>query len=493
MSKVSSSTRRQSSSSLKGLSGKGASKVGSRGKSGKAGKMKKGLGKVSGGKSKKLKGTKSTGKNRMSSRHKSEKAGAMNNLNPFKQLGNLLGGLFGGPSGAVGSGGGSSKASKSRAKNTSGKMHKPVKSGSNTAGKSNKSGVKSSGKTSGSSKSAVNKNQGKDVQKTSLKPSGPSKDISKTTDTGQVDKPEKTAPAVSQGDKLMGEAKGTGYYPSSSKMEGGYKDMKGNKLQTLQDYMDGKAKYVSIALDKNLYKSGQVKYGDSFRIPEFEKKYGRQIDFRAVDTGGAFTNKGFSRVDICNRTRKDTMDPTVNGKLSLIKRENPSSPLGQKISKPEDAKGSEGKNPAAGETQQTGGDKVKLPNGRAEIEKMFGPAGKNQTTVKMPAGPGGKMVNVTCNQKIASRLNDVFQEIKSQGLSNEIKGFDGCYNYRSKRGGKNLSTHSWGIAVDINAGSHPMGSSRQTKGQKAIAEVFKKHGFYQLPNDPMHFQFCRGY
>ncbi|HPZ09157.1 MAG TPA: M15 family metallopeptidase [Candidatus Eremiobacteraeota bacterium] len=56
-----------------------------------------------------------------------------------------------------------------------------------------------------------------------------------------------------------------------------------------------------------------------------------------------------------------------------------------------------------------------------------------------------------------------------------------------------MSTHSWGIAVDINADSHPMGSSKQSEGQKAIAEIFQKHGFYQLPNDPMHFQFARKY
>jgi hypothetical protein len=29
--------------------------------------------------------------------------------------------------------------------------------------------------------------------------------------------------------------------------------MKGKKLNTLQDYLDGKAPYVSITIDKNLY------------------------------------------------------------------------------------------------------------------------------------------------------------------------------------------------------------------------------------------------
>lgn len=119
--------------------------------------------------------------------------------------------------------------------------------------------------------------------------------------------------------KKMGQAKGTGYYPYNNAMEGGYNDMRGKKLCTLQDYLSGKAPYVSIALDKKLYKSGQIKYGDTFRIPELEKKYGKKIIFKAVDTGGAFTNKGFSRVDICTANSKASCDPAVNGNLTLIK------------------------------------------------------------------------------------------------------------------------------------------------------------------------------
>jgi len=135
----------------------------------------------------------------------------------------------------------------------------------------------------------------------------------------------------------------------------------------------------------------------------------------------------------------------------------------------------------------------KPPQGLNGIMSTFGPAGQNQTTVEMPAGPNGKMIKVTCHKKIAPKLQAVFQEIKAKGLSNNIKSFDGCYNNRSKRGGSSKSTHAWGIAVDINAGQHPMGKSSQTPGQKAIAEIFAKHGFKQLPNDPMHFQYCTGY
>ncbi|HVE86690.1 MAG TPA: hypothetical protein VND93_27720 [Myxococcales bacterium] len=108
-------------------------------------------------------------------------------------------------------------------------------------------------------------------------------------------------------------AKGTGYFPENSKMEGGFLDRKGKPLHTLQDFLSGKAPYVSVAMDSKAFP-----YGTKLRIPELEKKYGRPIEFRVVDTGGAFKGKGTSRIDICTANRKASLDPTVNGKLTLI-------------------------------------------------------------------------------------------------------------------------------------------------------------------------------
>lgn len=108
-------------------------------------------------------------------------------------------------------------------------------------------------------------------------------------------------------------SRGTGYYPDSSALEGGYVDRRGKKLNTLQDFLAGRADYVSVAMDKNM----KIPYGKKLRIPELEKKYGRPIEFRVVDTGGAFTGKGTSRIDICTASKKDSLDPTVNGPLTL--------------------------------------------------------------------------------------------------------------------------------------------------------------------------------
>ncbi|HYV43745.1 MAG TPA: hypothetical protein VFA20_02745 [Myxococcaceae bacterium] len=108
-------------------------------------------------------------------------------------------------------------------------------------------------------------------------------------------------------------AKGTGYFPDNSPMEGGFKDRMGKPLHTLQDFLAGKAPYVSVAMDSKAFP-----YGTKLRIPELEKKYGRPIEFRVVDTGGAFKGKGTSRIDICTANQKASLDPTINGKLTLI-------------------------------------------------------------------------------------------------------------------------------------------------------------------------------
>lgn len=108
-------------------------------------------------------------------------------------------------------------------------------------------------------------------------------------------------------------SRGTGYFPDASPMEGGFKDRLGRPLHTLQDHLAGRAPYVSVAMDSRAFP-----YGTKLRIPELEAKYGRPIEFRVVDTGGAFRGRGTSRVDICTANRRASLDPTINGRLTLV-------------------------------------------------------------------------------------------------------------------------------------------------------------------------------
>lgn len=109
-------------------------------------------------------------------------------------------------------------------------------------------------------------------------------------------------------------ARGTGYYPDASPLEGGFVDRRDQKLRTLQDFLSGKASYVSVAMDSRAFP-----YGTKLRIPELEAKYGKQIEFRVVDTGGAFVGKGTSRIDICTANQKASLDATINGPLTLVR------------------------------------------------------------------------------------------------------------------------------------------------------------------------------
>jgi len=104
-------------------------------------------------------------------------------------------------------------------------------------------------------------------------------------------------------------AKGTAYYPHDDPMNGGYKDKRGNPLHTVQDVVEGKSRYVSLAMGPN------VPYGTLVRMPELSKKYGRPIIGCVVDTGGAF--HGCEKVDVCVRSKSDTTDATINQPLTL--------------------------------------------------------------------------------------------------------------------------------------------------------------------------------
>lgn len=95
----------------------------------------------------------------------------------------------------------------------------------------------------------------------------------------------------------------TGYWPfvaglsaAERKMEGGTKDRRGNPLYTLEDFQAGKAPYVSVAGDYEVFP-----YGQRVGISAWPS-----VTFRVVDTGGHFhgVNKvyrvvGEEPLDVC--------------------------------------------------------------------------------------------------------------------------------------------------------------------------------------------------
>lgn len=108
-----------------------------------------------------------------------------------------------------------------------------------------------------------------------------------------------------------------------------------------------------------------------------------------------------------------------------------------------------------------------------------------------------KVTKIYCHKKLVNIFEEVFGMIQSDGLAKHIRTFGGCYAFRRKRGGTALSTHSWGIAIDLNPETNALGSKGDM--HSSIVDVFTECNFtwggeWAGDNkDPMHFQYCSGY
>ncbi len=109
-----------------------------------------------------------------------------------------------------------------------------------------------------------------------------------------------------------------------------------------------------------------------------------------------------------------------------------------------------------------------------------------------------KMVqNLYCHKKMIEIFSEVFGAIQGEGLKEKVKTYGGCFNFRSKRTSTKFSTHSWGIAIDLNPETNPQGKPGTM--DLGVVEVFRRFGFKWggdwsgSSKDPMHFQFCTGY
>jgi D-alanyl-D-alanine carboxypeptidase len=105
--------------------------------------------------------------------------------------------------------------------------------------------------------------------------------------------------------------------------------------------------------------------------------------------------------------------------------------------------------------------------------------------------------SIRCHKLIAPLLEAVFADIVAQGLQPAVKTYGGGYNWRMKRGQAKPSTHSWGIAIDLNVRSNAMGTAGDMS--PALVALFEGRGFVWggrwsgAFKDPMHFQYCSGY
>jgi hypothetical protein len=111
---------------------------------------------------------------------------------------------------------------------------------------------------------------------------------------------------------------------------------------------------------------------------------------------------------------------------------------------------------------------------------------------------GSAMVRrATGHKLLVSVFQAVLADIKYSGLIERATHYGGLYNDRPIRGSKHgrRSTHSWGIAIDINPEENGLGTAGRMDPR--IISVFERHGFAWggmfKRCDPMHFQYATGY
>lgn len=147
---------------------------------------------------------------------------------------------------------------------------------------------------------------------------------------------------------------------------------------------------------------------------------------------------------------------------------------------------------------------MKTPNGLKGIISTFGELtndfeSKNIFAFDLPYPliyGVNQVFRARCHRLLIPIFQSVLAEIKANGFENEVKNYSGIYEARNVRGLTHPSTHSWGIAIDLEAEKYPLGSLKRFPQE--IVTIFNKHGFFyggdfKNRRDPMHFQFATGY
>jgi hypothetical protein len=127
----------------------------------------------------------------------------------------------------------------------------------------------------------------------------------------------------------------------------------------------------------------------------------------------------------------------------------------------------------------------------------------NLVTVQIPQIknlPPYRTSKITVHKLVAAQWQKLFNEWDKAGLTPLLLTYDGSYNPRLIRGSADqLSTHAYGIAVDLNVEWNKLGAIPALKGQKGsvreLVGIANKLGFYWgghfSRKDGMHFEISK--
>jgi hypothetical protein len=117
--------------------------------------------------------------------------------------------------------------------------------------------------------------------------------------------------------------------------------------------------------------------------------------------------------------------------------------------------------------------------------------------IRLSWAPTITVTKIQCHKLLIDAFEGIFSAMVAKGLAVQIKTYGGCYAYRPQRHSTKLSTHAWGISVDLNPESNEQGTMGNM--HPGIIKLFRDSNFvwggdFLGPRcDPMHFQYCKNY
>ena len=147
-----------------------------------------------------------------------------------------------------------------------------------------------------------------------------------------------------------------------------------------------------------------------------------------------------------------------------------------------------------------------VPHGLDEIIHTYGSLddlqfeSKHLTRFNLPYQlkyEGKPVTHTLCHMLAVDNFIQAFKNVEDAGLAAQFVEYNGIYARRPIRGqASHPSLHTWGVAIDMGASNHQLGSS--ATWPQGIIDAFASAGFFWGGNfkarkDCMHFQLATGY